>query len=71
MLWCCIIGYGIRLKLSQSKYKIRYNFMGSSLVFQFLNINVLNYCYFHTDCLTFFKNKKRWKNKKNVKKRVF
>jgi len=40
--------------------------MGSSLVFQFLDINVLNYCYFHTDCLMFFINKKRWKNKKNV-----
>ena len=24
------IGYGITLKLSKSKYKIRYNFMGSS-----------------------------------------
>jgi len=37
--------------------------MVSSLIFQFLDINVVNYCYFHTDCLTFFKNKKRWKNK--------
>jgi len=64
MLWCCIIGYGITLKLSKCKFKIRYNFMGSSLVFQFLSINVLNYCYFHTDCSTFFLNKKRWKNKK-------
>jgi len=45
--------------------------MGSSLIFQFLDINVLNYCYFYTDCLTFLKIKKRWKNKKNVKKRVF
>jgi len=44
--------------------------MGSSLIFQFLDINVLNYCYFHTDCFTSFKNKKRWKNKKR-KKRVF
>jgi len=43
--------------------------MGSSLVFQFLYINVLNYCYFHTDCSTFFKNKKRWKNKKTLKTR--
>jgi len=51
-------------KINKSKYKIRYNFMGSSLVFQFLDTNVLNYCYFHTDCVTFFKNKKRWKNKK-------
>jgi len=29
-----------------------------------LDINVLNYCYFHANCLTFLKNKKRWKNKK-------
>jgi len=71
ILWCCIIGYGITLKLSKSKYKIRYNFMGSSLVFKFLDINVLNYyCYFHTDCLTYFKNKKCWKIK-NVEKHVF
>jgi len=54
ILWSCIIGYGITLKLSKSKYKIHYNFMGSSLVFQFLDINVLNYCYFHANCLTFF-----------------
>ena len=32
--------------------------MGSSLVFQFLDINALNYCYLHTDCLTFLKIKK-------------
>ena len=47
--------------------------MGSSrstLIFQFLYINVLNDCYSHTDCLTFFDNKKRLKNKKkNVKTR--
>jgi len=62
------IGYGITQKLSKSKYKIRYNFMGSGLVFQFLDINALNYCYFHTDCLTFFNNKKTLeKFKKNVK----
>jgi len=64
MLWCCIIEYGITLKLSKSKYTIRYNFVGSSLIFQFLYINVLNYCYFYTDCSMFFKNKKSWKNKK-------
>ena len=46
--------HGITLKLSKSKYKIRYNFMDSSLIFQVLDINVLNYCYFHTDCSTFF-----------------
>ena len=46
------------LKLSKSKCKILYNFMGNTLIFQFLYINVLNYCYFHTDCSTFFKNKK-------------
>ena len=45
--------------------------MASSLVYQFLDVNVLNYCYFHANCLTFFLNKKRWKNKKNAKKRVF
>jgi len=54
ILWCCIIGYGITLKLIKLEYKIHYNFMGSSLVFQFLDINVLNYCYFHINCLTFF-----------------
>ena len=48
-----------------------YNFMGSSLVFQFLHIYVLNYCYFQSDCLTFFLNKKRWKNKKTLKKAFF
>jgi len=41
--------------------------MGNTLIFQFLYISVLNYCYFHTDCSTFLKIKKRWKNKKNVK----
>jgi len=66
-----VIGYGITLKLSKSKYTIPDNFMGSSLVFQFLDINVLNYCDFHTDCLTFFKNKKNVGKIKNVKKRVF
>jgi len=45
--------------------------MGSSLVFQFLDTNVLNYCYFHTDCLTFFKNKKRWKKYKTFKNAFF
>ena len=39
--------------------------MGSTLIFQFLYINVLNYRYFHYDCSTFLKiKKKRWKNKK-------
>jgi len=31
--------------------------MNSTLIFQFLYVNVINYCYFHTDCSTFFKNK--------------
>ena len=53
------------LKLSESKYKIRYNFMGSTLIFQFLYTDVLNYRHFHTDCSTFFKLK-TLKNKKNV-----
>jgi len=54
---------------STSKFKIPYNFMASSLIFHFLYINVLNYCYFHTDCSTFFLNKKHWKNKKTLKTR--
>jgi len=37
-------------KVSKFKYKIRYYFMGNTLLFQFLYINVLNYRYFHTDC---------------------
>ena len=53
MLWCSIIGYGIALKLRKSKYKIRYTFMGSSFIFQFLDINILNYYYFHTDSSVF------------------
>ena len=62
---CCEIECGITLKVSKSKYKICYNFMGSTLIFQFLYINILNYRYFHTDCLTFFlENKKKRKNKK-------
>jgi len=55
-----MIGYG--LKVSKSKYKICYNFMASTLNFQFMYINVLKHCYFHTDCSTFFKNKKTLKN---------
>jgi len=64
ILWTCVIGYGITLKVNKSKYKFCYYFMGNSLIFQFLYINVLSYRYFHTDSSTFFKNKKRWKNKK-------
>ena len=37
--------------------------MGSTSIFQFLYINVLNYGNFHIDCSAFFLNKKRWKNK--------
>jgi len=65
MLWCCAIGYGITLKVSKSKYKIRYNFMGST-------IKVLNYRYFHTDSSTFFLNKKNvGKIKKPLKTRFY
>jgi len=32
--------------------------MVNCLIFQFLYTHVLNCCYFHTDCSTFFKNKK-------------
>jgi len=56
-----MIEYGITLKESKSKYKIRFNFMGNTLIFQFLCIKVWNYRYFYTDCLTFFKNKKNVK----------
>jgi len=37
------------IKVSKYNYKICYYFMGSSFIFQFLYINVLNYCYFYTD----------------------
>ena len=33
ILSCCKIGYGIKLKVSKSKYKIGYYFMGSTLIF--------------------------------------
>jgi len=49
-----MIECGVTLKVSKSKYKIRYNLMGSTLIFQFLYIIVLNYRYFHTDLSTFF-----------------
>jgi len=41
--------------------------MCSTLIFHLiLYINVLNYRYVHTDCSTFLKIKKRWKNKKET-----
>ena len=64
ILWSCVIGYGITVKVNKFKYKICYYFMGNSLIFQFLYINVLNYRYFHTVSSTFLKNIKRSKNKK-------
>jgi len=43
-----------------------------SLVFQFLDMNVLNYCYVHIDYLAFFKNKKNvGKIKKTLKNAFF
>jgi len=65
-----MIEYGITLEVSKSKYKIRYNFMSNTLVFQFLYINILNYRYFHIDCSTFFKIKNVGKIK-NVKNAFF
>ena len=64
---------GVSKKVSKSKYKIRYNFMRDTLIFQFLyvGLNVLNYRYFHTDFSTFLKNKKRWKNNKKTLKTRF
>jgi len=41
--------------------------MGSTLIFQLLNINVLNYRYFHTDCSTFLKMKKVGKIKRRLR----
>jgi len=41
--------------------------MGNTLIFRFLYINGLNYRYFYTNCSTFLKIKKRWKNKKTLK----
>jgi len=69
-MYCCVIGYGITLKVSKSKYKICYHFMGSSLIFQLLYINVLNYRQFHTDSSTFLKINNVGKFKKTLK-RVF
>jgi len=41
----------ITLKVSKSKYKIRYYLMGIILIFKFLYTKKnLNYRYFHTDC---------------------
>jgi len=56
----------VTLKVSETKYKICYYCVSSAFIFQLLYINVLNYRYFHTNCSTSFKIKKRWKNK-NVK----
>jgi len=54
-----MIEYGITLKVSKSKYKIGYNFMGNTLIFfQFLYMKVLNYHYLHTGCSTFLKIQK-------------
>jgi len=70
ILWSFVIGYGTTLEVNKSKYKICYCFMGNSLIFQFLYINVLNYRYFHTDSSTFLKIKKL-ENKKTLKTRFY
>jgi len=63
-----VIVYGITLKEYKFNYIICYYFMGSSLIFQFLYINVLNYRYFYNiftlTVQRFLKIKKRWENKK-------
>ena len=41
-------GCVITLNVSKSKYKIRYYFIDSALIFRFLYINILNHRYFHT-----------------------
>jgi len=44
--------------------------MGSTLIFQFLYVNVINYSYFHTDCSAFKKYRNVGKIK-NVKNAIF
>jgi len=66
-----VTGYGVTLKQSNSKYKFRYNLIGSTLIFRFLCLNILNSHHFLTESLTFFKNKKRWENKKTLKNAFF
>jgi len=43
MLRWCVIGYGVTPEVSKYEYKIRCYFTGRTLIFQFLNVNVLNY----------------------------
>jgi len=63
VLFKYVAGYVTTLKVSKSKYNICYYFIGSSSIFHFFCINILNYRYFHTDYSTFVKKlKKRWKN---------
>ena len=45
--------------------------MGSTLIFQFLFINVLYYRYFHNDCSTFFKINNKIKNVGKIKNVFF
>jgi len=52
--------YGITVKVSKSKYKIRYYFMACTLIFQIMHINIFALTVKH------FLNKKYWKNKKNI-----
>ena len=59
-----------KLKVRKSKYKIRYYFIISTLIFQFfLYINILNYRYFRTDRSRFSKENILENTYKNVQKR--
>jgi len=46
VLWCCVTGYGVTLKVIKPKYII---FWAALYFFQFLDINVLNYRYFYAN----------------------
>ena len=45
--------------------------MGNSLIFHFLYINVLNYCYFHNDVLFNVLKNENKKNVGKIKKNVY
>jgi len=65
-----VIWYDITLKVSEAKYKICYYCVGSTVIFQFLHTNVLNYRYFLTDCSAFLKIN-TFEKLKNVKTRFY
>ena len=61
-----MIGYGITLKVSKSKYKNPLLFYGKHFKFPVFVYKCFKLSLFSTDCSTFCKQKS-WKNLKNVK----